>query len=224
MEKTVQKGEYFISHTNEKEFKNLSQEIFAKHIYYFETKSKSPSILDLGAHIGLSVLYFKKLFPQSKITALEPHPLSFALLKKNINQNNLSGIKIINAAVSAGENTRTLYVDPDWEWNSTSSFIPGSWTQNQKTQPILVKSEKFSHLLIHPTDIVKMDIEGAEWEILTQAREELQNISKLILESHYLKGNHANGLIKHLKKYGLALSNKPQTGKKLQILEFTKLG
>src|SRR5688572_8635835 len=49
-------------------------EIFKRGIYRFETPSESPQIIDCGANIGLSVIYFKRLFPAARITAFEADP------------------------------------------------------------------------------------------------------------------------------------------------------
>ena len=63
----------------------LNRELFGQEIYKFQTDSEIPYILDCGANIGLSVIYFKKLFPNAKIVAFEPDKKIFDYLKFNIN-------------------------------------------------------------------------------------------------------------------------------------------
>src|SRR5215203_998957 len=55
-------------------------EIFKRGIYRFETQSDSPVIIDCGANIGLSVIYFKRLFPAARIIAFEADPSVFDVL------------------------------------------------------------------------------------------------------------------------------------------------
>src|SRR5437773_1931564 len=88
------------SFLNEKEFEFLYHEIFKVEEWRFTAKTPSPFIIDCGAHIGISVLYFKKLYPRAKIAAFEPNPDTFKLLELNIRQNNLSDVKLVNAAIS----------------------------------------------------------------------------------------------------------------------------
>jgi len=85
---------------NKDECLEITQEIFENHEYFFSSPKQSPRIIDCGSHIGLATLYFKKLFPLSEITCVEPIPENFALLQKNIEVNNLRSVNLINAAIS----------------------------------------------------------------------------------------------------------------------------
>src|ERR1041385_7511773 len=51
---------------------HLYHEVFAKDEYLFSCDTESPVILDCGANIGMATLFFKWLYPQSKISAFEP--------------------------------------------------------------------------------------------------------------------------------------------------------
>src|SRR2546429_4407472 len=57
------------SFTNEEEFAMIYNEIFREKLYGFFSTTSSPVILDCGAHIGVSILFFKKLYPYAKIIA-----------------------------------------------------------------------------------------------------------------------------------------------------------
>src|SRR5215471_7593686 len=61
----------------------MYREIFDLEIYRFNAKTKRPYIIDCGANIGLSVLYFKQLYPESQIVAFEPDEAVFAVLSRN---------------------------------------------------------------------------------------------------------------------------------------------
>ena len=77
---------YEIRYTNKEEFNILKDEIFNKEIYNVTINPgvTSPTIFDLGAHIGLSVLYFKIKYPNSRIVAFEPNSNIFPILQENI--------------------------------------------------------------------------------------------------------------------------------------------
>src|SRR5262245_6977657 len=55
-------------------FVYMFEEIFAKASYSFHSDTDRPLIFDCGSNIGMSVLFFKKLYPTARITAFEPDP------------------------------------------------------------------------------------------------------------------------------------------------------
>lgn len=77
-------------------FNFMHKEIFEQEIYKFKTSRQEPYILDGGANIGLSTIYFKKLFPDAKIVGFEPDPNIFKILKKNIGKFNFQNIELVN--------------------------------------------------------------------------------------------------------------------------------
>jgi len=89
-----------VSYRNGYELEVIYDDIFAKNVYFFKSENPEPHIIDCGGHIGLAVLYFKSLYPRARIVTFEPNPETFFLLRENIVQNNLSGVRAINMAVS----------------------------------------------------------------------------------------------------------------------------
>ena len=87
-------------------------EIFQKQIYQFPAQTPAPRIIDCGANIGLSVIYFKRLHPESRITAFEPDPQIFSVLKDNIRQCGYADVELVNKAV--------------WTEAATLEFLPVS--------------------------------------------------------------------------------------------------
>ena len=53
-----------------------------------------------GANIGLSVLYFKRLFPACRIYAYEPDPYIFEILQRNVTEFHLTDVTLVNEAVA----------------------------------------------------------------------------------------------------------------------------
>jgi len=82
-------------------------EIFKEEIYKFTSESPTPYIIDCGANIGLSVLYFKRLFPDSEIVAFEPDEKIFKILERNTNS--LENVTIVKKAVWTEETTLEFF-------------------------------------------------------------------------------------------------------------------
>jgi precorrin-6B methylase 2 len=74
-------------------------ELFENQIYKFNSSQKDLLILDCGANIGLSVIYFKRLYPNSKIIAFEADPNIFNVLQENVKSFNFKNVELINKAV-----------------------------------------------------------------------------------------------------------------------------
>jgi len=75
------------------------QEIFIDEIYLFESKSKTPLIIDCGANIGLSCIYFKKIYPESNIIAFEADLNIYRVLQDNLKKCKIKGVQINNSAI-----------------------------------------------------------------------------------------------------------------------------
>ncbi|MEN8253694.1 MAG: FkbM family methyltransferase [Patescibacteria group bacterium] len=194
------------NYQNKREYHSLKREIFTQGIYEpsLEIGNSNLIILDIGAHIGLSTLYFKWLYPNAKIIAIEPNPENFAILEQNIFENNLEDIETYNLALDTKEGKAQLYVDKDDEWQSNSSLLENSWTGEEKTKAIVVKTQTLSYFIdlifeqSNSLAILKMDIEGLESEILFSAGEKLKVFNELLIEFHPTGKQNINKLIKHL--------------------------
>ncbi len=177
---------YNIGYTNKQEFDILKDEIFNQEIYKTDLKTDLPVIFDLGSHIGLSILYFKMNYPDAKILGFEPNPNIFPLLEENIYCNNLSGVEIQNIALGNTDGIREFHIDSQYDAFSTAGFKPNAWNKKQKTLPIFVRAERLSKYVNRNIDLMKMDIEGAEKEVLMELEQEdkLKYIKNIIIECH----------------------------------------
>lgn len=71
---------------------------------YGKLVPKNGIFIDIGANVGINSIFLSKKIEQTKIFAIEPHPINFNLLKKNISLSG-SAIVCINKAVSYNNNT-----------------------------------------------------------------------------------------------------------------------
>lgn len=199
--------QFTVHFDNSEEFHRLKTEIFTHDQYYFETDSPTPRIIDAGAHIGLATLYFKKIYPNADITAIEPNPSNLKLLEKNIWENGLEKVDVAPIALSTHAGQQAFYQDISPErWFSTSGFIPGAWNQNQKSEELTVLTQPLSVFLTQPIDFLKMDIEGAEQDVLESSRDHLHLVKQLMIEFHPNPAQDLPDLVKFLQDLGFTVS------------------
>ena len=159
-------------------FLSAYKDIFLEQIYKFKTNTTRPKILDLGANIGLSVLFFKSLYPEAEIIALEADPKIFSYLKNNVSES-YRNVKLIEGAI--------------WHENTTLNFISEGADSGQvgnSSNSIQVEAIDIAQLLHkHQFDFIKMDIEGAEEFVLPRCRGLLDSVQYLFIEYHSKVGH-----------------------------------
>ena len=155
-------------------------EIFVEKIYYFETDSTQPFIIDCGSNVGTATLFFKLLYPNSKILAFEPSSASFKLLEKNVKINNLKNISLFQKALTDKNGTVKIY-----RTGGTACRIND---ENYYSLPNeIVDTTQLSNYINQPVDLLKMDVEGSETLILQNLdqNKKLDFVKKIILEYHH---------------------------------------
>ena len=152
---------------NEAEFDLLAREIFEGGEYEFPCNTDAPVILDCGSHIGLSVAWFKRRFPQARITAFEPDPQNFELLQANVAANGFGGVELLNVALAAERGTARFYGQFKAESPMASSHsLKEDWGTQRTKSWILVPTVPLGDYITGPVDYLKLDIEGMELEVL----------------------------------------------------------
>ena len=155
------------------------REIFVERTLAFHAAGDAPRILDLGANIGMSVLYFKRLYPRARVTALEPDPAMFPCLTRNVHGNGFTDVTLIQRA--AWHSTTRLEFLPDGA-DGGRTFAAGAEPMGAKVEvesvdvPALLGNERF--------DFVKMDIEGAEHSVLPACADALGGVRQIFVEYH----------------------------------------
>jgi FkbM family methyltransferase len=172
------KNRYKIIFKDPKAFLYSVKELFVEEIYKFKAQDDTPFIIDCGSYIGTSILFFKTQYPNAKILAFEPDNSNFELLNNNIKNWDLKDIEIQNAAIWIDN----LGVNFIADGNMASKIDESNNTahnENQKT-----KSVRLKDLLTEKIDFLKIDIEGAEYEVLVDCESKLSFVENLFIEYH----------------------------------------
>ena len=151
------------------------QEIFVEGFYQFNTTESRPIILDCGANIGTSCAFFKRQYPQAKITAFEADSKIAEILKLNLKNNNLNDIEVVSKAV---------WIDyKGIEFASEGSDGNSIFGDGEKTK---VESFRLKDVLVSIPKIamLKMDIEGAETAVLKDCENSLNHVENIFVEYH----------------------------------------
>jgi FkbM family methyltransferase len=144
-------------------------------------------ILDLGANVGAFALWAELRWPDSRVTAYEPDPEAFALLKRNVRGR--SGIDCVNAAVYPTEApTGALVRRAGRDVEATLAPLAAEFLAESATEERIEVATVHPRLL-PPADIIKLDVEGAELAIL--ACLDLTAVSLVVLEYHDLERRRA---------------------------------
>lgn len=147
--------------------------IFRNRCYDFNVAHKDPTIICCGANIGLEILFFKKKYPDALIIAFEADAKIAELLHKNVSQNALSNVLVHHAAV--------------WTSDGEITFTPDGQQGGRIGEgSTLVKTMRLADELKRerPIDLLIMDIEGAEYEVLSNCRHVLHRVERLFVEWH----------------------------------------
>lgn len=163
-----------IYYSNPSEFLHALKEIFIHEIYKGQY-SPGSYIIDCGANIGLSVIYLKQICPDAKIVAFEPDEENFKLLQDNISSFDFKNVTLRKEAVWI-ENTQLHFAG----LGSMSSRIGDA----QGAETNVVTAIRLKELLTEPVDFLKIDIEGAEYEVLKDIKEQLYYVKNMFLEYH----------------------------------------
>lgn len=150
------------------------QEIFIEGIYD-QVLRENAFILDCGAYIGLSAIYLKSICASAHIVCFEPDKKNFELLQKNILSHHLKDVELKNEAVWT-ENTSLNFIGE----GNMASKIGSDLSEN--TVP--VQATRLKDRLDQKIDFLKIDIEGAEFEVIKDIEEKMDNIERLFIEYH----------------------------------------
>lgn len=143
----------------------------------FCTDKKHPVILDCGANIGISVLRYKMLFPGAQITAFEPDPGIADVLRRNLDRNGAHDVQLIEGAVWIRHGEMSFFCE-----GADGSRLVSKGSRYRSN--IKVKTVDFNDYISREIDLIKMDIEGAEFDVIPHIADRLRLVRNMIVECH----------------------------------------
>jgi len=123
------------------------------------------TFVDIGANEGYFTVHGANLVgPAGRVIAVEPQRRLSQVLARNFALNGLRNVALLSDAISNVSGTANLYVSPDTNTGCTSLYLPTRYRLPAEVVQTLTLSELFARCEIERADLVKMDIEGAEYE------------------------------------------------------------
>jgi FkbM family methyltransferase len=155
------------------------EHVFVKDEYDI-TLSEEPSVvIDAGANVGMSAIYFSNRYPNAKVIAIEPEPSNFSMLKSNAEL--YPRIIPVNAALWNRDGVVSLKDGESGSWGMRVS-------EPVRSSDAFVRSVTVPTLLreygIDKVDLLKIDIEGAECEALENAPVWIDRVRVVCAELH----------------------------------------
>jgi len=149
-------------------------EIFIRRQYEFQSERAHPIIIDCGGNVGVSAIWFKLKFPNCQLTVYEADPDLAEILRENIKRAGYEDVVIRHEAV--------------WIANEIVAFSK----TGDDSGKIVAEGETYypaidlSEHMPNCVDLLKLDIEGAEYKVLKRLCETraIQRVQRLICEFH----------------------------------------
>jgi FkbM family methyltransferase len=180
-------------------FRCVATEVFARGAYFFKAAHDSPVILDCGANIGMATLFFKRLYPEARVHSFEADPKTAEILRYNVEQNQLRGVRVSNLMLSDHTGTEKFYVDV----KTPGSLLMSAFASRLAFggQEISVNSARLSDYIDGPVDLLKLDVEGSEFAVMTElaASGKIRQIAKMFIEYHHRIGSESSRLSNFLR-------------------------
>jgi FkbM family methyltransferase len=180
---------------NKSEFINLT--IREDEIIEHFTPKQGDIVIDIGAHLGrYTIIASKRVGINGKVVAIEASPSNFEMLNRNIKLNQLTNIISLNHVVYSKETKVKLYLPGEESGDTIYNTVILDRARNED-KFVEVNANTLDHLLqskgIKQEQInwIKIDVEGAEFEVLKGATNILSNSKDIafLIEIHNLKDN-----------------------------------
>ena len=187
------------------------------HIVGRFTPKEGDTVIDIGAHIGrYTITSSKQVGNTGKVVAIEADPDNFQLLKRNIVLNNLTNVLPLNYAVFSTRTRMKLY-----EQSASAKYNSVMLARAAKTKNYVeVNADTLDSILkqngINQVNWIKIDVEGAEFEVLKGSNKTLSsNDISLLVEIHNIDDpSHYDNILNFLKyhNYEITFENRYGSG------------
>lgn len=170
-------------------------------------KSAQFPIIDAGAHAGFFILYCRALNDKIKIYAFEPEGENAQILAKHLKLNHIRGVKIFQQALAGKSGKQDFYISADT--HNHSLIKPDNFKAKISVAAVGL-SDFLNNYNLQRLSLLKMDIEGAEFQVLQNLKEEdWLKLENILLEYHDETGQNYQQLAELIRRYGFSLEILP---------------
>lgn len=176
----------------------LGEKGISKELYLYKQREKFATafmksfiknddiILEIGANIGYYALLENKIAEKGKIFAFEPMIFNRTLLEKNVKLNNIKNIEIYPFALGDLNKTQEFYVYDKINWSSFNKNLRGKIVSTYNVKVITVDNFVKEYLNNSCPTVLRMDVEGYEYEVIIGAINTLKRSTylKVFMEIH----------------------------------------
>ncbi len=209
-------GKFWIDPVSDVGFSILSQAEFEPYMFSTLQKYLRPgsTFVDLGANEGyFSVLAGSLVGEQGKIVSVEPQSRLQEVIQRNLELNSVATATLVQAAISDSAGELEIYLSPDVNTGSSGLFQSTRYRVPTEKVPVLSLHDLFDRFKISECDLMKVDVEGAEYEAILGSRNLFQQkrIKAIALEIHpsllNSRGLSADEICQFLESCGYQLSH-----------------
>lgn len=168
-------------------------------------------IVDIGGGIGDYTLFAAVGHSNARVLTFEPFPESYNLLRENVALNLVSNVELFSQAVASQDGSLDIISAPaDPLSNQTTPY-----SEVGEQSPLTVSAVSLASILHEPDfpriDLLKLDCEGAEYDILMNSRVAvLGKIDRIVMEYHDgITSFSHNDLVRYLKSNGYTVEHWP---------------
>jgi FkbM family methyltransferase len=170
---------------------HIMSEVYKEQVYApFLVDKKDLTILDIGANVGITALYFSRF--ASKVYSLEPSTEHFNCLKHMLEFNKIENVVPIQKALYI-KNGKFPFGGPTIN-KTMRSLHMATWQDKKPDEEVetITLDTLFEENKIEHVDLMKLDVEGSEIEIISSEgfRKVADKIDKIIMENHSWNGRN----------------------------------
>ena len=171
-----------------------------------------PVIIDCGGNVGTSVLFFKWLYPKSKIHCFEADPNVYEVLSTNTGH--LEDVNLLHKAVWSHNDGLKMELD---HADGAHASDHGEVIPSVRLKEVLGQYDQI--------DLLKMDIEGAEFEVLRDCQDDLSHVDRLFVEIHTFAGQEqrVSEILQIVEKAGFRYYIEQASEQKMPLLKKWKI-
>jgi FkbM family methyltransferase len=171
------------------------------------------TIIDIGANAGYFTLFAASAFPQAKLFSFEPVPVNYAQLKHHRDLNSTREIKCFPQAAAGHSGEIDLTFDTTDSFTTSATMFASKEDKGESLSvPCVTLKEIMDENAIEKCDLLKMDCEGAEYDILYNCPPNyLRRIDQIAMEVHrgWQKNQTIEAMEAFLRKQGFLTRRKP---------------